>query len=88
MIPALQGVLADAIGMHHCFILPAVCYLYIAWYGLKGHAADAQASRRPQRRADRRSRCLNFRVVIGVMGHRSRRALSACRFVPSSPLSP
>jgi FHS family L-fucose permease-like MFS transporter len=35
-IPALQGVLADKVGLHISFLLPAVCYLYIAWYGLKG----------------------------------------------------
>ena len=37
LIPVVQGGLADAIGIHHCFIIPALCYLYIAWYGLKGH---------------------------------------------------
>jgi MFS transporter, FHS family, L-fucose permease len=41
-IPALQGVFADKAGLHISFVLPAVCYLYIAWYGLKGHATDAQ----------------------------------------------
>ena len=41
-IPALQGVFADSAGLHISFLLPAVCYLYIAWYGLKGHAADAK----------------------------------------------
>jgi len=33
LIPVVQGSLADAIGIHHCFIIAAVCYLYIAWYG-------------------------------------------------------
>jgi FHS family L-fucose permease-like MFS transporter len=42
VIPPLTGKLADAIGIHYCFILPAVCYLYIAWYGLKGRAADTK----------------------------------------------
>ncbi len=37
-IPALQGVLADRAGLHVSFLLPAACYLYIAWYGLKGLA--------------------------------------------------
>ena len=41
-IPALQGVFADKAGLHISFILPAVCYLYIAWYGLRGHAVDAK----------------------------------------------
>src|SRR5260221_536071 len=38
IIPLLFGTLADmpAIGLHHAFILPAVCYLYIAYYGLSG----------------------------------------------------
>jgi FHS family L-fucose permease-like MFS transporter len=38
IIPLLFGALADmpAIGLHHAFILPAICYLYIAYYGLRG----------------------------------------------------
>jgi FHS family L-fucose permease-like MFS transporter len=43
IIPWLQGVLADSAGLHISFILPAVCYVYIAWYGMKGHATDAKA---------------------------------------------
>ena len=42
VIPPLTGQLADGIGIHYCFILPALCYLYIAWYGLKGRATDAK----------------------------------------------
>ena len=38
LIPVLQGFVADAIGIHHCFIVAAVCYVYIAWYGAKGAA--------------------------------------------------
>jgi FHS family L-fucose permease-like MFS transporter len=37
LIPVVQGALADKIGIHHCFVIAAACYLYIAWYGLKGH---------------------------------------------------
>jgi len=37
LIPLAQGFLADTIGIHHAFILPVLCYLYIAFYGLKGH---------------------------------------------------
>ena len=36
VIPELQGVLADRIGIHHAFVLPILCYLYIAWYGVRG----------------------------------------------------
>jgi FHS family L-fucose permease-like MFS transporter len=42
VIPKLQGMFADSAGLHISFLLPAVCYLYIAWYGLKGHATDAR----------------------------------------------
>jgi MFS transporter, FHS family, L-fucose permease len=36
IIPEIQGALADHIGIQHAFILPAVCYLYILFYALKG----------------------------------------------------
>jgi FHS family L-fucose permease-like MFS transporter len=36
IIPELQGILADRIGIHHAFAIAAVCYLYIAYYGFKG----------------------------------------------------
>jgi FHS family L-fucose permease-like MFS transporter len=36
IVPELQGLLADRIGIHHAFILPVLCYLYIAFYGFKG----------------------------------------------------
>jgi MFS transporter, FHS family, L-fucose permease len=29
-------VLADHIGIHHAFVVPVVCYLFIAYYGWKG----------------------------------------------------
>ena len=47
-IPALQGVFADSAGLHISFLLPAVCYLYIAWYGMKGHATDARPAPAPR----------------------------------------
>lgn len=36
IVPYLQGVLADSIGLHHAFILPLLCYGYIIFYGLSG----------------------------------------------------
>lgn len=36
ILPLLQGVLADQIGVQHAFFLPLLCYLYIAYYGLRG----------------------------------------------------
>ncbi len=38
IIPFLQGVLADILGgYHYSFFLPMLCYIYLAYYGLKGH---------------------------------------------------
>ena len=36
IIPVIQGALADRIGIHHAFVLPIICYLYIAFYAFKG----------------------------------------------------
>lgn len=36
IIPLLQGLLADRIGIQSAFLLPLACYAYIAWYGLRG----------------------------------------------------
>jgi FHS family L-fucose permease-like MFS transporter len=38
LLPVAQGFIADAIGIHHAFFLPVLCYLYIlffAWGGSK-----------------------------------------------------
>lgn len=38
LIPFVQGLMADSsIGLHQSFILPVLCYLYIAYYGWKGY---------------------------------------------------
>jgi FHS family L-fucose permease-like MFS transporter len=36
VLPYLEGALADRIGIHHAFIIPAICYLYILYYALWG----------------------------------------------------
>jgi FHS family L-fucose permease-like MFS transporter len=36
IIPLAQGALADRIGIHHAFVLPVLCYLYIAYYAFRG----------------------------------------------------
>ena len=36
LIPYLQGVLADHLGVQRAFLLPVLCYAYIAWYALRG----------------------------------------------------
>lgn len=40
LLPVFQGFLADRIGIHHSFLMPVLCYLYIAFYGLKGSRLD------------------------------------------------
>lgn len=37
IMPLLQGFLADAVGIQMAFIVPLVCYVYIAFYGLIGY---------------------------------------------------
>ncbi|HEY0232222.1 MAG TPA: sugar MFS transporter [Dokdonella sp.] len=44
VIPLLQGLLADRIGVQHAFVLPLVCYGYIVWYGLRGSRIDEDAA--------------------------------------------
>jgi FHS family L-fucose permease-like MFS transporter len=34
IIPLATGKLADHIGLHHSFIIPAICYIYIAVFGI------------------------------------------------------
>lgn len=36
VVPLLQGVLADVVGVQGAFVLPFLCYGYIAFYGLHG----------------------------------------------------
>jgi MFS transporter, FHS family, L-fucose permease len=36
IIPVMQGALADRIGIHHAFVLPVLCYVYIFYYALRG----------------------------------------------------
>ena len=36
ILPVIQGIIADHVGIHHAFFLPVICYLYILFYGLSG----------------------------------------------------
>jgi MFS transporter, FHS family, L-fucose permease len=36
ILPVIQGVIADHVGIHHAFVLPVICYLYILFYALSG----------------------------------------------------
>ena len=37
IVPVIQGVFADRIGVLSAFFVPAICYAYIVYYGLAGH---------------------------------------------------
>jgi MFS transporter, FHS family, L-fucose permease len=44
ILPLIQGVIADRIGLHHAFVLPVICYLYILFYGLSGSKPNSERS--------------------------------------------
>ncbi len=39
ILPVVMGALADTIGIHLAFLMPVICYIYIFYYGIKGHKA-------------------------------------------------
>jgi FHS family L-fucose permease-like MFS transporter len=36
-IPLLQGFVADSVNLQISFVIPMVCYAFIAYYGFKGY---------------------------------------------------
>ncbi len=52
LIPPIQGIVADQIGIQNSFIVPVISYLYIAFYGLYGYRAGKPASAAPMNIAD------------------------------------
>jgi len=42
VLPVIQGVIADSFGLHHAFVLPVICYLYILFYALSGSKPNSQ----------------------------------------------
>jgi MFS transporter, FHS family, L-fucose permease len=42
ILPVIQGVIADYVGLHHAFVLPVLCYLYILFYALIGSRPNSQ----------------------------------------------
>ncbi len=42
IVPLLVGAVADRVGLHHAFIIPAICYLYILYYGLLGSKPNSE----------------------------------------------
>jgi MFS transporter, FHS family, L-fucose permease len=42
VLPLLQGVIADHFGIHHAFVVAAICYLYILYFGLSGSKPNSE----------------------------------------------
>jgi FHS family L-fucose permease-like MFS transporter len=47
IVPVIQGLFADYVGVLYSFLIPVACYLYIAFYGLRGHYADFEPAMAP-----------------------------------------
>lgn len=44
VVPFLLGALADKFGIQYAFIVPILCYLYVAYYGLSGYKPTRPAA--------------------------------------------
>ncbi|MBV9039046.1 MAG: sugar MFS transporter [Acidobacteriaceae bacterium] len=42
ILPVVQGIISDHIGIHHAFFLPVICYMYILFYGLSGSKPNSE----------------------------------------------
>jgi FHS family L-fucose permease-like MFS transporter len=42
ILPVVQGVIADHMGLHHAFFIPVICYLFILSYGLSGSKPNSE----------------------------------------------
>ena len=44
IVPPLFGFLADKIGIQYAFVLPIICYIFIAYYGFSGYKPTRAAA--------------------------------------------
>lgn len=44
VVPLLFGSLADKVGIQYAFILPIICYIYVAYYGFSGYKPTRRAA--------------------------------------------
>ena len=42
IVPLTVGVVADRVGLHHAFVIPVICYMYILFYGLRGSRPNSE----------------------------------------------
>jgi FHS family L-fucose permease-like MFS transporter len=46
ILPLIQGMAADRMGIHHAFFIPVICYLYILFFALSGSKPNSAKSAR------------------------------------------
>ena len=49
ILPLVQGVVADGMGLHHAFFIPVICYLYIVFFALSGSKPNSARGARGAR---------------------------------------
>jgi FHS family L-fucose permease-like MFS transporter len=47
IIPEVMGLMADAVSIHAALFIPAICYVYIIYYGLHGHRVGTTEEEAP-----------------------------------------
>jgi FHS family L-fucose permease-like MFS transporter len=55
VIPIVEGLVADKIGVHYALIVPALCYVFVAYYGLRGSQVRRMKNKLPSSSACRRN---------------------------------
>jgi FHS family L-fucose permease-like MFS transporter len=42
ILPLIQGMIADHFGIHHAFLIPLICCVYILFYALNGSRPNSE----------------------------------------------
>jgi len=81
ILPVIQGAIADRVGIHHAFVLPVACYLYILFYGLSGSKPNSERYAKGYAKSVRSTRsllcCLRVILVARKLTWRFFRAKAA-----------
>lgn len=43
ILPVIQGMIADRVGIHHAFLLPVLCYVYILFFAVVGSKPNSES---------------------------------------------
>jgi MFS transporter, FHS family, L-fucose permease len=72
ILPLIQGVIADRVGIQHAFFVPVICYLYIVFYGLSGSRPNSERFASDRALANSTgavASSVNLTGVLGGVGH-------------------